>query len=291
MVENIDDLTLGLVKAAKLAVHGIDVASSVNVKKSWGEPLDEMEALAYLVGDAVHRMLIDTEARTIGRELERQLKAAKEESEKLRGNAAARRSKARKSAERDAAKEAGLAARLAAIDEELTASRVALWSHPLKKVAWPPARSVIAPGPAPVHWRTQARAKAEESDEELPETGEEAEGLASEANIAAEAAEAAAEAALLKTERSMKKLSRIPGRGQRPQRRGVDQVPHTRPHTGRDGAPRRRVRPLRGGHAPGQSARRKRRAGSSAGTVMRGRRPTSWPATRRRCRPLRPSSS
>ena len=211
MVENIDDLTLGLVKAAKLAVHGIDVASSVNVKKSWGEPLDEMEALAYLVGDAVHRMLIDTEARTIGRELERQLKAAKEESEKLRGNAAARRSKARKSAERDAAKEAGLAARLAAIDEELTASRVALWSRPLKKVAWPPARSVIAPGPAPVHWRTQARAKAEESDEELPETGEELEGLAAEANIAAEAAEAAAEAALLKTERSMKKLSRIPG--------------------------------------------------------------------------------
>ena len=58
---------------------------------------------------------------------------------------------------------------------------------------------------------TQARAKAEESDEELPETGEELEGLAAEANIAAEAAEAAAEAALLKTERSMRKLSRIPG--------------------------------------------------------------------------------
>ena len=211
LVKSVDYLAIGIVKVAKSVVHNMNVASNPEVRKSWGEPLDEMEALAYLIGDAVGRMLVDTEARAIGRELERQLKAAKEESEKLRGNAAARRSKARKAAERDAAKEAGLAARLAAIDEDLAASRVALWARPLKKIAWPPKRSVIVPGPAPVHWRTKARAKAEESDEELPETGEDAEELAAQASLAAQAAEAAAEAALLKTQRSMKKLSRIPG--------------------------------------------------------------------------------
>ena len=143
-LENPTDLTLLVVKVAKTTVHDMHVASSTEVKESWGEMLDEMEALAYLVGDHIGRMLVAEEARPIGRELERQLKAAKGEVEKLRGNAAARRSKARKAAEKDEAKAAGLDERLAGIDEELAASRAAVYARKVKAVPWPAMQSVIA---------------------------------------------------------------------------------------------------------------------------------------------------
>jgi hypothetical protein len=207
VIENPDDITFGHLKAAKVAVGDINVASNPNVNLSWGEMLDEMEAFAYLVGDPMRRMLVDTEARSLGRELERQLKGARERSEKLRGNAAARRSKARKAAEKDETKAAALDERLRAIDDELDGARRDLWAEKVKKVNWPSAQSVVVDGPAPVHWR----ARDADSDDDMPRTAVEAAEAATEAEADAQAAEAMAEAMAMKAERAAKSLARLPG--------------------------------------------------------------------------------
>lgn len=126
-VQDATELTLGAIRDAKMVVAELHVAHNADVKSSWGEPLDEMEALAYLLGDALGHVLIPEEARKLGREAERQLKVAKERSEKLRGNAAARRSKATKAATNDPGKAAVLDERLSAIDRDLQQQRAELW--------------------------------------------------------------------------------------------------------------------------------------------------------------------
>ena len=52
------ELTLGVMRDAKAVVKELDVARNTAVKASWGEPLDEMEALAYLLGDAMGHILL-----------------------------------------------------------------------------------------------------------------------------------------------------------------------------------------------------------------------------------------
>ena len=89
-----------LLKLAKEAVAELFKLRRDEVQQSWGEPLDQEEAVGYLVCDALGSELLPAEARTIGKKAIKLLKAAKTEDDVLKGRAAARRARARKAAKK-----------------------------------------------------------------------------------------------------------------------------------------------------------------------------------------------
>ena len=66
-----------LLKLAKEAVAELFKLRRDEVQQSWGEPLDQEEAVGYLVCDALGSELLPAEARTIGKKAIKLLKAAK----------------------------------------------------------------------------------------------------------------------------------------------------------------------------------------------------------------------
>ena len=120
--------SLWLVKLVKEAVHILFEQHRDEVLRSWGTMLDQEEAIAYLICDLLALELLPAEARAIGKKAVVALKKAKEADDKLKGNAAARRSKARKAAAKDDTLAEQLDERLAAIDAEVAALRAAHWS-------------------------------------------------------------------------------------------------------------------------------------------------------------------
>ena len=96
----------------------------------------------YLPGDALGIELIADEARIIGREAERALKTAKIEADKLRSRSSAKRSKATKAAEASEEKAKALPKRLADLDAELEAARVAFWAVEVQ-LPWPSQHSRV----------------------------------------------------------------------------------------------------------------------------------------------------
>ena len=127
--------TLWLVKLAREVVFELfdNKKNRVTIEESWGEMIDKEEAVAFLVADAVGVELLPTEARNIGVDMRTAITSkerppgAKVKEDKIKGNAAAKKSKARKAAEKDEAKAAGLAAKIKAIDDECLRQRVELW--------------------------------------------------------------------------------------------------------------------------------------------------------------------
>ena len=143
--------TLWLVKLAKEAVSELFVHHRDEVQQSWGEPLDQEEALGYLVCDALGCELVPDEARSIGKKATLAItcprKGAKQADTKLKGSASAKRAKARRAAEKSEEKRAALRPKLAGIDAERDAKRVELWGSVLD-VRLP--RGQIVQGTAPV---------------------------------------------------------------------------------------------------------------------------------------------
>ena len=138
--------TLWLVKLAKEAVSELFVHHRDEVQQSWGEPLDQEEALGYLVCDALGCELVPDEARSIGKKATLAI-TCPSKGAKLKGSASAKRAKARKAAEKSEEKRAALRPKLAGIDAERDAKRVELWGSVLD-VRLP--RGQIVQGTAPV---------------------------------------------------------------------------------------------------------------------------------------------
>ena len=87
-----------------------------------------------------------------------------------------------------------------------------MWGQPAKPLDWPPVRSKVVDGPAPIHWRARAQVESSDDDDEFaPETVEEAAEAAEIAEAKARVAHATAEAAALKAARASRSLSRLPG--------------------------------------------------------------------------------
>lgn len=122
--------SMQLIKTAKEAVHELFELQRAEVQRSWGGMLDQEEALAYLICDALGLELLPAEARKIGNKAGILLKAAKAKDEKLRGGASAKRSKVRAAVAKEPARAAGLEERLAEIDSALVTSRAELWRSP-----------------------------------------------------------------------------------------------------------------------------------------------------------------
>jgi hypothetical protein len=185
--------TLQLIKLAKQATSDLFQSQRDEVQRSWGTALDQEEALAYLLADALDRELLPDEARKVGNKAVLLLKSAKHKDDLLRGNASAKRSKARKAAEKDAARDAALEGRMAGIDSEFEAARVALWMQPVD-IALPPKASKLVtkqlPKPPDLVAALEAAAKA----------------MATTA-YAAEAAAAVVQSELERAEAKLKRLS------------------------------------------------------------------------------------
>ena len=78
-----------------------------------------------------------------------------------------------------------------------------MWGQPAKPLDWPPVRSKVVDGPAPIHWRARAQVESSDDDDEFaPETVEEAAEAAEIAEAKARVAHATAEAAALKAARA-----------------------------------------------------------------------------------------
>ena len=83
--------------------------------------------MGIVLGDSMGIELLPEEASRIGKAAATQLKSTKEHDKALAGNAAAKRTQARKQASKNAERAADLDARLAKIDAEHDAARSKLW--------------------------------------------------------------------------------------------------------------------------------------------------------------------
>jgi hypothetical protein len=124
----VQQATLKLIKLAKEAVHDLFQLQRAEVQRSWGSMLDQEEALGFLLCDALGCELLQSEARSIGKKAVVLQKKAKEADEKLKNNASARRTKARKAAEKNELLAEQLDERIAEIDGECSAQRSAHWA-------------------------------------------------------------------------------------------------------------------------------------------------------------------
>ena len=123
--------TLGLVKLIKEAVEELFEQHREAVHASCGEPIDKQCALGFAIGDALGQELLAAEALRIGKAAAALLVAAKKKDDTLKGNAAAKRTRARKAA--NAANQLDkLDATIAAIDSHRDEQRAALWGAPAK---------------------------------------------------------------------------------------------------------------------------------------------------------------
>ena len=124
----VQEPTLRLIKLAKEAVYDLFQMHRHEVQRSCGTLLDQEEALGYLISDALALEILPEEARASGKRAVLLLKKAKEADHKLKNNASARRTKARKAADKDDSLAALLDERLAAIDAECAVQRATHWS-------------------------------------------------------------------------------------------------------------------------------------------------------------------
>ena len=137
--------TRWLLKLAKDATFELFTHHLDDVQQSWGAPLDKEEALGYLICDALGIEVMPEEARAVGKKSSKLLKAAKGPDDKLKGGAAARRTRARQAADKRAAPAGEIAKELATIDEELNGARAAHWGA---KVELPlPRGELVTPKP------------------------------------------------------------------------------------------------------------------------------------------------
>ena len=183
--------------------------------------LDQEEALAYVLAQLLCYELLPEEARSIGNLARKAALAYKGRppgakgaklkpppvDQALKDQASKDKYAAKAAAAKDAELTAGIEQRLADIDAVLAAKRSRL-DRTEVELQWPARNTVIADGPAPVHWRAR---EADSDDELRPQTAAEAAEAAAEAEADAQAAEAVANALALKAERASKSLMRLPG--------------------------------------------------------------------------------
>ena len=140
-----------LLKYASEAVHELLEQQREAVTRSCGKLITKDLALGTFLGDALGIPMLPEEACRVGKAAGTQLKSAKDHEKAILGNAASKRTAARKSASKSSEREAGLAARLAHIDADRDAARSMLWkkraSLPLPEGHLVPQR--IRPPPAP----------------------------------------------------------------------------------------------------------------------------------------------
>ena len=157
--------TLKLIKLSKEAVHSLFEIHRDEVQRSWGSMLDQEEALGYLIADALSLDLLPEEARKVGKKAVQVHKKAKETDDKLKGNAAARRTKARRAAEKESTLAEQLDERLAEIDTNCAEQRKAHWAKvvqlPFPEAPLVPTRQ-RAPDRAPPRARQPTRLEAAE---------------------------------------------------------------------------------------------------------------------------------
>ena len=122
--------TLHLVKLVKESTDELLDRRREEVHTSCGVPIDKQLALGLAICDALGREVLACEARNIGKAAAGLLPAAKKKDELLKGNAAAKRTRARKAAAA-ADKLENLDATIAGIDAERDVQRAALWGTPV----------------------------------------------------------------------------------------------------------------------------------------------------------------
>ena len=123
--------TLHLVKLVKESTDELLDRRREEVHTSCGVPIDKQLALGLAICDALGREVLACEARNIGKAAAGLLPAAKKkDNELLKGNAAAKRTRARKAAAA-ADKLENLDATIAGIDAERDVQRAALWGTPV----------------------------------------------------------------------------------------------------------------------------------------------------------------
>ena len=118
-----------LLKYANEAVHELFEQQREAVTRGCGRLITKDLALGTFLGDALGIPMLPEEACRVGKAAGTQLKSAKDHDKAIAGNAASKRTQARKSASKSSEREAGLAvaARLAHIDADRDAARSMLW--------------------------------------------------------------------------------------------------------------------------------------------------------------------
>ena len=138
--------TLYLVKLVKEATDELLDRHRIDVHESCGAQIDKQQALGFALGDALGRELLAGEARSVGKTAAGLLTATKNKDDALKGNAAAKRTRARKSTPADQ-----LDATIAGIDAERDVQRAALWgtlvSLPIPTAPLVPTRERQPPPP------------------------------------------------------------------------------------------------------------------------------------------------
>ena len=123
-----------LIKFSSEAVHELLEQHREAVARGCGGLITKDLALGTLLGDTLGIEMLADEASKVGKAAATQLKSVKEHDKALLGNAAAKRSQARKSASKSAERAADLDAQLLKIDADREAARAELWR---KRVSLP----------------------------------------------------------------------------------------------------------------------------------------------------------
>ena len=171
------------------------------MERSWGELIDQYEAVAYLVCDCLRIELLPEEVRGIATKaytiIQHKKTGAKTADDKLKGNAAAKRSKARKNVEKKPELAAGLVEKINVINKACFDARVELWGADAD-LNLPTAPIVESMPQTPLTLEEQAEKRAQELQ-----------AAAAAAEVRAVEAESAAMIAESEAERAAKSLERV----------------------------------------------------------------------------------